>query len=61
MTDTRVSIHPNPTGPTHAESPYTRKLKRLYDDVKLVESISPLEHKGILNAMLFDIEGLINN
>lgn len=53
------SIHPNPGGPTHAESPYTRKLKRFLEDAKMVELMSPMEHKGVLNAIIFDIEALL--
>lgn len=35
------SIHPNPSGPTKAESPYDRKLSRLLQDVESLLFVSP--------------------
>lgn len=55
------SIHPDPTGPTHAESPYSRKLRRLMEDVKMTESVAPLDHKGVLSAMIFELEALLRS
>lgn len=52
-------IHPDPNGPTMAESPYTRKLRRLMEDIKMTESMSPEEHKGVLLAIIFDLEALL--
>ena len=60
MVETRQHIiHPNPGGPTRAESPYTRKLRRLQEDVMMVESMSPEEHKAVLNSVIFDLERLL--
>lgn len=43
MTETRA-IHPQ-TNRIFAESPYTRKIKRLMEDVKTLESVAPLDDK----------------
>lgn len=41
MTDQRHVIHPNPGGPTHASSPYDRKLARLLQDVESLLFVAP--------------------
>lgn len=50
------SIHPDPGGPTHAESPYTRKLKRLMEDMRLTASMAPAEHAGLWILVLAQME-----
>lgn len=34
-------IHPDPGGPTHAQSPYVRKLARLLQDVESLLFVAP--------------------
>lgn len=41
MNDQRHVIHPNLNGPTHAESPYDRKLARLLQDVESLLFVAP--------------------
>lgn len=41
MTETKA-IHPA-SNQLRAESPYTRKLQRLLEDIRMVESLAPFE------------------
>lgn len=52
-------MHPNPDGPTVAESPYTRKLKRVRDDMSMVLSISPSHQREDVYALILRLDMLI--
>lgn len=54
-----VAMHPNPDGPTVAESPYTRKLKRVRDDMSMVLSISPSHQREDVYALILRLDMLI--
>lgn len=47
MTEIR-SIHPNPGGPTHASSPYDRKLDQLKRDIRMLITVAPEEDRAEL-------------
>lgn len=52
-------MHPSPQGPTHAESPYTRKLKRMMEDMNVVLSIAPSHQKEDVHAIILQLDMLI--
>lgn len=54
-----MAIHPNPAGPTAAESPYTRKLKRVRDDMNIVLGIAPSHQREDIHAMILQLDMLI--
>lgn len=52
-------MHPSPQGPTHAESPYTRKLKRMVEDMNIVLGIAPAHQKEDVHAIILQLDMLI--
>lgn len=53
------SIHPDPSGPTKAESPYTRKLKRVREDLEMVLQMAPANQKEDVAALIMSFDMLI--
>lgn len=54
-----MAMHPNPSGPIRAESPYTRKLKRLNEDLAVVLAIAPSHQKEDVHALMLQVDMLI--
>lgn len=52
-------IHPNPGGPTHADSPYKRKLLRVRDDMNVVLGVAPAAQKEDVYAIILQIDMLL--
>lgn len=55
---TRV-IHPNPGGPTHAASPYQRKLQRVRDDVQMLLSVATADDVAEILLIADGLDALI--
>lgn len=51
MTETKA-IHPNPTGPIRAESPYQRKLERVKQDLIMLTNIAPELDIPVLDTII---------
>lgn len=54
-----MAIHPNPTGPTHADSPYKRKLLRVREDMNVVLGVAPSAQKEDVYALILQLDMLI--
>jgi len=53
-----TTIHPNPNGPTHAESPYDRKLKAVIQSVEMLLIVAPESDRSdlvLISGMLKDL------
>lgn len=59
--DNVVAIHPNPAGPTHAESPYSRKLKRVIEDMNIVLATAPAHQREDVHAVILQLDMLLAN
>lgn len=58
MTEVKV-IHPNPSGPTKAPSPYQRKLERIREDIRAAQAVAPELDKMTLETIIAALTHLI--
>lgn len=57
MTETKP-IHPETTR-LYAESPFTRKIRRIIDDLKVLETVAPIEDKADVLTLQLSLEELL--